>query len=58
MISYKGGIHDFKINDNETTFAIVSGPMPSYVVLYNSEYKATWLISNEFRNQVAFAPNN
>jgi uncharacterized protein with WD repeat len=57
VATYKGGIHDVKFDYSEQQFAIVSGTMPSFTALYDSKGKPFYLLTNDYKNQVFFAPN-
>ncbi len=55
--TYKGGIHDVKFDLSEQKFAVISGTMPSFTALYDSNGKPYQLLTNDYRNQLFFAPN-
>ena len=55
--TYKGGIHDVKFDASEKQFAVTSGTMPSFTALYDAKGKPFYLLSNDYKNQLYFAPN-
>ena len=57
VVSFKGNIHDVKIDANEKNFAVISGSVPSFTVLYDAKNSPIHLLSHDFRNQIYFAPN-
>ena len=57
VISFKGSIHDIKMDPSEKYFIVISGSVPSYTVLYDTRNSALFMMSHDFRNQIYFAPN-
>lgn len=58
VVTYKGNIHNVKIDSSEKQFMVISGSVPSFSVLYEEHNNPAFMISHDFRNQVFFAPNN
>ena len=57
VITYEGVLHNISIDFGGNIFGVTSGKMPSYTVLYNDKGAPFYLLSNDFRNRVYFAPN-
>ena len=55
--TFKGTIHDVKIDSSEQLLSVVSGTMPSFTVLHDSKGKPFYMLTNDYKNQVFFAPN-
>lgn len=58
VASFKGSIHDVKHSVSQKHFAVISGSVPSFTVLYDSNNSAQFMLSNDFRNTLFFAPND
>ena len=57
IITYEGVLHNVAIDPTGNTIGVTSGKMPSYSVLYNNKGAPFYMLSNDFRNRLYFAPN-
>lgn len=58
VASFRGSIHDVKFSVSQKNFAVISGSVPSFAVLYDAANAPQYMLSNDFRNAVFFAPND
>jgi len=57
VLTYEGVLHNVELDCRGETIGITSGKMPCCTVLYNSKGAPFYLLSNDFRNRIYFAPN-
>lgn len=57
VLTYEGVLHYVEFDCGGETIGVTSGKMPSYTVLYNNKGAPFYLLSNDFRNRMYFAPN-
>lgn len=57
VVTYEGVLHNVALDCRGDTIAVTSGKMPAYTVLYNSKGAPFYLLNNDFRNRIYFAPN-